>query len=272
MDSIIKLTNRLALLAIALLIYWVFIFVAVTVFNFKIFRENLTEVFYLSVLAIFALLGGAIIVNVMFNLTKISAALSDSSSGLIGNREMSTPRPRSRRMSRRTILAMALSFPVIFGLLFLGDLGSAQKKKAFLVAAAEQLVSENQATLKALANYTFTSDYLKQTGQSLKVLSRVDENFPEVSIIVQDQVGSKSVFLNFGQYYNDDERPDPADYIYAADQGERQYLQAVFNQQQTRYHFSAHDGFYELYYPVTTASKPLVLYFSDQAPYGKYGS
>jgi len=70
-DKIIALTNRVALVAMILLLYWVFIFISITVFDFKVFKENITETFYLSVIGILALLAGAVIVNVMFNLTKI---------------------------------------------------------------------------------------------------------------------------------------------------------------------------------------------------------
>jgi hypothetical protein len=36
--------------------------------------------------------------------------------------------------------------------------------------------------------------------------------------------------------------------------------------------FSAHDGFYELYYPVNVENKNVVLYFTDRSSYGKFGS
>ena len=266
MDRIIKLTNRLALFAIALLVYWVFIFISITVFNFKIFRENITEVFYLSVFAIFALLAGAIIVNVMFNLTKISTALS--ANGL----EVEKLRVQPQPMRRRALIAFLLSFPLIFSLLFLGDFGSAQKRKAVLLNAAQDLVENNQPMLAKFADYRFVEGYVQEVSESLQLLSRIDESFPEISLIVEDKIAEKPVFLKFNQYYNKDNKLKKVDFVYSSSPEERLYLQKALQEQERDSYFSAHDGFYELYYPVIGEKEPLVLYFSDQNRYGKYGS
>lgn len=53
---------------------------------------------------------------------------------------------------------------------------------------------------------------------------------------------------------------------------ERRYLQQVFAGQETLSRFSAHDGFYELYYPIEIEGQTFVLYFTDYQRYGKYGS
>lgn len=266
MDRIIKLTNRLALFAIALLVYWVFIFISITVFNFKIFRENITEIFYLSVFAIFALLAGAIIVNVMFNLTKISTALSGN--GLEVEKLQAQPQP----LRRRAVIALLLSFPLIFALLFLGDFGSAQKRKAVLLNAAQDLVENNQPMLAKFADYRFVKGYLQDVSESLQLLSRIDENFPEISLIVEDKIAEKPVFLRFNQHYNKDNELKKVNFIYSSSPKERLYLQKALQEQEKDSYFSAHDGFYELYYPVIGEGEPLVLYFSDQKSYGKYGS
>lgn len=70
--SYVKLSNAVALIATILLLYWVFIFTAISVFGLKIFKENITEIFYLSVLGILALLFGALVINIMSNLTSVS--------------------------------------------------------------------------------------------------------------------------------------------------------------------------------------------------------
>ena len=72
--NIAKITNRTALVTVTLLVYWVFIFISCTVFDFTIFKEGLTTAFGLSVLGIFAVLSGAIILNIMYNLTAIAEA------------------------------------------------------------------------------------------------------------------------------------------------------------------------------------------------------
>ena len=185
-DKIIKFSNNLALLLIGILIYWVFIFISITIFDFKIFRENITEAFFLSIMGIIALLSGSIIVNIMFNLTKISESLGK-------DKEEKEEQPK---INKKIIISVALSFLIIFGLLYFGDLRSTQKKHDQLVSSAEYLIKENQHILQDFVNYKFTKSYL----------------------------------------------------------------------------FSSHDGFYELYYPVTIDAKTIILYFTDQQRYGKYGS
>lgn len=69
---LVKLSNAIGLISIVLLVYWVFTFIVITVFNFKVFRENMTETFYLSVLGIIALMLGSLIINIMLNLTRIA--------------------------------------------------------------------------------------------------------------------------------------------------------------------------------------------------------
>jgi hypothetical protein len=60
--DIVKITNKVAIGTILLLVYWVFIFICTTVFGFKVFKENMTEIFMLSILAIFSILCAAIII------------------------------------------------------------------------------------------------------------------------------------------------------------------------------------------------------------------
>ena len=72
LKTLVKLSNIIGTISIILLIYWVFTFVSIQVFGLRVFRENMTETFYMSVLGILALMSGALIINVMFNLTRIA--------------------------------------------------------------------------------------------------------------------------------------------------------------------------------------------------------
>ncbi|MDH5656269.1 MAG: peptidase, partial [Spirochaetia bacterium] len=110
-NTLIKITNRIAILTVLLLVYWVFIFISITVFDFKIFRENMTEAFYLSILGLFFILSGSMILNIMLNMTKISE--------LIEKREQ--PVAEMKRSGKYTFWIYAASFPVIFFLLYGGD-------------------------------------------------------------------------------------------------------------------------------------------------------
>lgn len=133
-DKVIALTNKLSFFLIILLLYWVFIFTIITVFDFKVFRENLTQTFFTSIFAIISLLSGVVILNVMLNLTKISEALSEK------EKEVLTPQPG--KFSLRLTLFI-LSFPIIFGLFYLGDLRTSHVKRDLLLNSARTIVREN---------------------------------------------------------------------------------------------------------------------------------
>ncbi len=263
-DFLIKTTNRVALYATVALIYWVFVFLIVTVFDLKIFRGRMTETFFLSLLGIFAILGGAIILNVMSNLSKISAAISLDHS--------QTPERSNRGWIR--IAVIALSFPVLAGLLFVGNEYSAQKKKNLLIQSAEKLVSENQTALAVLADYKFSREYVKKAESTLGVIKKIDKNLPEVMLIVPDAIEEKKLFLAFGRgsYYDRADRLEKSEFIFSASQSEREYLQKVYTSSEASYRFHADAGNYQLFFPVLISGRKVVLYFSDQQRYGKLGS
>ncbi|MGZ8175534.1 MULTISPECIES: hypothetical protein [Methylobacter] len=264
-DLLIKTTNRVAVYATIALIYWVFVFLTITVFDLKIFRERMTEMFFLSLLGIFAILGGAIILNVMSNLSKISSALSSTQ----------PPEIESVRIVRWRLVLALISFPLIAAGLFTGNELSAQRKKNLLIASAEKLVSENQSALSLLANYKFSPEYLKDSERTLNVLNKIDKNFPEVMVIIPDIIDDKRLFLGFSgrRYsYNEKDKVEKPAYIYSTSREERDYLEKVFSGGDTAYRFHAEKGNYQLYFPATVGDRKLVLYFSDFQRYGKYGS
>ncbi len=52
--QLVKLSNVIGIVSILLLMYWIFIFITIEVFGLKVFRENMTETFYMSVFGIVA--------------------------------------------------------------------------------------------------------------------------------------------------------------------------------------------------------------------------
>jgi len=271
-DQLIKATNKVAIYSTVALFYWVFMFMVITVFDLKIFREHITEIFYISLLGIFAILGGAIVLNVMSNLSKISTVISEDRGF------KATP----QKPSRFIIIAVVLSFPIICGVLFAGNKLSAEKKKGLLVTAAQNLISENKSAIESLANYQFSIDYVKKAERTLGVIKKIDKNFPEVMLILPDSIDDKKVFLGFGGRIETDEendeskkaskRIDKPKFIYSASRDEREYFEKVFAGKENKYKFSNNKGNYQLYFPALINGKKIVLYFSDFQRYGKFGS
>ncbi|MDJ1499640.1 hypothetical protein [Xanthocytophaga agilis] len=261
--AIVRLSNIIGIVSIISLVYWVFIFISITVFELKIFRENITETFYLSVVGILALMFGSLIINIMFNLTRIAEKHNQDELNAI------------KQKSKKVGLIFALSFPVIFGLLLGGDYLTSKKKEKMLIATAKSIIENNKEKSDKLLNYSFTESWIIQTDDILDLYSKTDKHFPSVSVIVSDSIDKSHVLLGFSDYYrdqNDKTGPVKKDFIQETTQEEREYLENVFFKNFDQVWFSARNGQYELFYPYIKNGKRIVLYFSEYQRYGKIGS
>ena len=262
-DRIIKISNAVGIVSIILLIYWVFIFISITVFGLKVFKENITESFYFSIIGILSLMFGALMINIMLNLTKISDYV---------DRKESAKRMNKTKLS--TILII-LSFPIIFALLYAGDKLTSRQKKTYLIESANYLTEQYPERFKQLSDYSFTDRYIEQTEKNLLYLGKIDNNLPYIFIIVQDTVEGSQTYLrirNFQMNYQTKKNEDKIEYIYSCSKEEKEYLNKVFVESYKKPRFSSHDGKYELFYPVFYNNKKIVLYFSEHQRYGKIGS
>jgi hypothetical protein len=261
--ALVKLSNIIGIISIILLVYWVFTFISIEVLGLKIFRKNLTEVFYLSVLGILALMFGALILNVMFNLTRIAEKHNQDDVN------------RAKKTSKKAGLLFALSFPLLFGLLYGGDYLSTRKKEKMLVASARSIIENDPAKSTILVNYAFTRKWVNETSDIIELYSKTDKHFPHIQVIVSDTMGKTPVFLSFSNYYrhrDDTLQPLKKDFIQETTKEERDYLDRVFKANLEEVKFSASDGHYELFYPIIRNGKKIVLHFAEYQRYGKMGS
>ncbi|KAF2079761.1 peptidase [Flavobacterium sharifuzzamanii] len=261
--QIVKLSNIIGISSIILLVYWVFTFIVIEVFGLKVFRENMTESFYLSILGILALMAGSLIVNLMFNLTRIAERKNEDEVNAKSN--------------RRKFAVLLLIFPLILIILFGGNYLTSAKKEKMLISSAKSIIESNKANSDKLLNYTFSKSYIKETTGILRVLSVTDKNFPSVTLIVKDSIKDSPVFLGFNAYYNegldnDTIQPQKVNYIYQTTKEERAYLNEVFNENSEELRYSSSNGNYELFYPYKKNGKTIIIYFSEQQRYGKLGS
>ncbi len=261
--SLVRLSNIIGITSIILLVYWVFIFISITVFGFRVFRENLTETFYLSVVGILALMFGALIINIMFNLTRIAEKHSrDDENG-------------KRKAAKKLGMLFGLSFPLIFVLLYGGDYLTTKKKERMLISSARSIIESNIEKSNKLLNYSFNEKWIIETEEILELYENTDENFPYVYVVVADSIDNSLTYLGFRSYYgelNDTIEPEKKNFIRKTTEVERTYLANVFFKNSDEVRFSANDGRYELFYPYTRNGKRIVLYFSDYQRYGKIGS
>lgn len=271
--SLVKLSNIIGIVSIILLVYWVFIFISIEVFGLKVFRENMTETFYLSVLGILALMFGSLIINVMFNLTRIAEKHNQDNAN-------------STKVFKKLWLIFGISFPIIFGILFGGDYLTSKKKEQMLIASAKSIIESNVEKSDKLLDYNFDKKWINETRDILDIYSKTDTHFPYVAVIVVDNIDNSQVFLSFRTYYSYEEieveivtdsiqlqkQPQKKSYIRQTTQVERDYLNKVFFENYNEVRFSANKGRYELFYPYYKNGKKIVLYFSDYQRYGKIGS
>mgnify|MGYP003592129272 CR=1 FL=1 len=257
--QLVKISNIIGIVAILLLVYWVFSFITIEVFGLKVFKKNMTESFYMSVLGILALMAGALIINVMFNLTRI-AQRNDNS-------EIET------KPNKKVFVLLLLLFPLIGTLLYFGDYITKQKKEKLMVQSAKSIIESNKSKSDKLLNYSFTDNYINESANTLELYTKTDTYFPEVSVITKDKVENSIVYLAFNSYSNENTKDTiPArkkDYIRKTTKIEREYLESVFTKGNNEIRYSSSDGNYELFYPYIKDNKKIVLYFSDYQRYGK---
>lgn len=260
--QLVKLSNIIGITAIILLVYWVFTFITIEVFGLKVFRENMTETFYLSVLGILALMAGSLIINVMFNLTRIA--------------ENKNKEDENTKSNKRTYLILLAIFPIIGIILFGGDYLTSSKKEKMLIKSAKSILEKNEINSVKLVNYEFTEKYINQTSNILEIYSETDKNFPSVNLLVKDSINGSPVYLGFNQSnyekVKDTILPNKREYLYQTTQVEREYLDNIFSGKSDELRYSNHDGEYELFYPYKKGKKVIVLYFSERQRYGKLGS
>jgi len=261
--ALVRLSNIIGISSIILLVYWVFIFISITVFGLKVFKENSSETFYLSIIGILALMFGALIINIMFNLTRIAEKHNLDNT-------IST-----KQTSKKLGLLFGLSFPLVFVLLFGGDYLASSKKEKMLISSAKSIIESNIEKSNKLVNYSFDKKWIIETEDILDLYSKTDENFPWVSIIVADSIDNSLIFLGFRGYTGkiyDTIQPVKKDFIQKTTKDERDYLVKVFYKNFNEVRFSASNGQYELFYPYFKDGQKIVLFFSDYQRYGKLGS
>ena len=286
--NLVKACNMVGVVAILLLAYWVFAFILIQVFGLKVFREHISETFSLSVLGIIVLMAAVLMLNIMFNLTRIA--------------ERGQEMPPSRSYRKWWLAAIAM-FPLLAAILWGGDYLTRQKKQQILIQAAQQFMNEYPQKKVALADYQFSLAYLQRTSQYLNVLGKQDPQFDHISVIVADQIEGIPVYLSFSgkdsishhaQLLPEQSTADvlvyqepqgekaisqvkKTDYVFAANAQEREYLQRVFAVNANantlaEQRFVAENGQYELFYPYYDGKQAIVFRLSDYQRYGKLGS
>ncbi len=261
-EKIVKITNVLAILAITLLIYWVFTFVSIKVFGFKIFQSNIMDSFNFSILGILALMAGALMLNIMMNLSMIAE-----------NRQKIVEHIPHKSFGKKVYLVF-LTFPLIFLFLFYGDYSNSKKTELYMIESVEYIVEEYKEKITDIVQLQPDSIYFEKVNNTIEFLEKQDEKFPSVSFLYQTDFDSDKVIieLNGRGYRQNSLINNNPNLIFSSSKEEKVYLKSVFNNKVSDPLFSANDGKYELYYPVHTKNGTIILFLNKRSRFGKYGS
>ncbi len=221
--TIVKLSNSIGLIAIILLIFFVFGFIFTETFNLKPLLFQKKEVFALLLLALLALMAGALIVNIMFNLSRIAS------------RHEPEQEDKPEKVNRLKWLFLS-GFPLIAIALFLGDYYYEAEAKKESIETATQILSKFQES--NTEPYSFSKSWVEQNEKELLALSQSFGNEGEIYLIWQDSLNQDNETFILSRYYDnsDDFEVDSTfsktDYLHILVGNEKGILEQLFGGKQ----------------------------------------
>jgi len=263
MDSkrMVKLSNTIGFISVLALIYWVIIFITLQVFGLRVFKENTTSTFYFSILGILALMFGALMINIMFNLSRIA--------------ERDKNEDISVKKGKKGIIVFLASIPLIICSLFLGNIISAKKMENDLKKSADEIIKTYSSEIKLISEYYFTKEWINNAGNMMRMMERIDQNFDNVYLILLDEINGNKMYLTFssaGARMDDNAIIDKVNYINKSTLKEREYLEKVLNGSYNEKYFVSEDRYYKLFVPWEENSKKIILMFTNRRSYGTLSS
>jgi len=260
--KMVKLSNAIGFIAVLFLFYWVIIFITVQVFSLRIFKERITEIFNFSIIGIFVLLFGALIINIMFNLTRIAENTKiDSSDELAASK-------------KHGMAIFIILIPIIIGILFLGNYISSSLVENNLKKSADKIINTYNSEITKISNYSLTREWLNNVVNMAEFMTKIDPDISDVAIIIKDDINGNNFFLTFNQYDRlgkDEKDINKTRYIRNYNLREREYLDKVFIKGNDQKYFIQNDSSYDLFIPFKNSGRDIVLFFSNRQRYGSSG-
>jgi nitrogen fixation/metabolism regulation signal transduction histidine kinase len=259
--KMVKLSNTIGFISVLALIYWIIIFITLQVFELKVFKENTTSTFYFSIMGILALMFGALMINIMFNLSRIA------------ERDKNEDVPANR--NKKGIIAFLASIPLIICFLFLGNFISAKSMENNLKKSADEIINTYYSEIKAISDYSFTKEWINNTAKMIRIMQRIDQNFDNVSLILSDEINGNKMYLTFsGTDVSMDDKYtiDKVNYINKSTLKEREYLEKVLTKDYNEKYFVSENRYYSLFVPWEEDGKKIIFLFTNRRHYGTLSS
>ena len=262
MDSkkMVKLSNRIGFIAVLALIYWVIIFITTNVFELSIFGRTVSDTFTMSIIGILVLMFGALIINIMFNLSRIADKNNNDNEKI------------NKKMGKGMIIFI-ISLPVIIISLFLGNYLSEKKVEKEFKHSAEEIIGSYESELDKIIDYTFEKDWINNSINLFSLMTRLNHNIYNISIILEDEINGNPVYLMFGSARNiikTEAISKKIDFVMRNNLDERKYLEKVFKENYNEKHFISHTRAYNLFIPYEKNGNRVVLFFSNRRDFGLY--
>jgi hypothetical protein len=263
--KMVKLSNIIGIIAVLALIYWVIIFITTEVFGLKIFKEKITQTFNWSIICILVLMFGALIINIMFNLSLIADKINNDN-------EITVKKPG------KGIIIFVCSLPILIICLFLGNYLSTKKVENELKNSADGIIKSYQLEIEKILNYTFDKEWINDTSNLLSLMIRLDHSFNDIAVIFEDEINGSPFYLSFensfyyGGQMSERDILNKVNFIRKYDLEEREYIEKVFKENYNQKYFKSDKGSYHLFIPYENNGKKMLLFFSDRRTYGSLRS
>ncbi len=261
----VKLSNVIGVVSIILLVLWVFSFILIEVFDLLIFQKNMTEIFMLSILALIAVMAGALIINIMFNLTRIADKHNIDDS--------------TKKMSKKVAFAGLLIFPILAILLFFGDYATEKRKEEYMLRSTKSFISDSQTLKNLMDTIKFNEVFVNEIARELGKYERAELNFNDPEIIFYLNIESQNDYFKIDDRDTFTQR-DLQDtvsinidkYTEYYNKEDEEYFNKVFQQGFNKHRFIRNGKNFMLEYPFHYQGKTVIIRTSDYQRYGKYGS
>ena len=259
-NKMVKISNRIGFIAVLALVYWVLIFITTQIFGLRIFKETLTATFNWSILGILVLMFGALIINIMFNLSRIADKINN------GNE---TIEKTSIKKRTGTIIFIA-SLPIIIITLFFGNYLSSKKIENELKKSADAIINSFNTAINELSNYSFDTNWINKASNLFSLMVRIDSEINNVGIIFEDEIDGNIVYLTVvnGNQIREDDVLNKIYFIRNYKLKEREYIAKYFRENYNQKYFLSENGVYNLFVPYENSNKKILFFFSNRREYG----
>ncbi|MCA0428433.1 MAG: hypothetical protein LCH37_13455 [Bacteroidetes bacterium] len=249
--TIVKLSNSIGLIAILLLLFWVFGFIVTEIFDLQLisFRK---EFFGISILALLSLMAGALILNIMFNLSRIASR----------GEPQSEDSPQKVKRLKWILLS---GFPIVAIALFAGDnyYKETASKKSLEFAKHLQTQLAEEVELEA---YEFNKNWIGKSEKTLSFINQLNGRPGNLSLIWQDTLNGKKHFFSISEYYENEEDSSAFEketFLLLPNKEESEQFEKLLNGEQKTIQLERSGRNFESFIPFTQNKKTFILQFNE---------